>query len=99
MAGATFDDPNRESVRLAPISTGARDGGLETWTPRCSSGPASVPDLLAGRPNTIPASPATPWTSGQYVQTMTSGAAGRATWTGTAWVGGAAPPRLQSRAA
>lgn len=96
-----YDDPNRESVGLEPIWIGAPDDGPEatgatagipgTWTP-AGAGPAGSPaDLAAGRPNVVVASPATAWTSGQYVQTSVPGAAGRATWTGTAWVGGAAP--------
>jgi len=47
--------------------------------------------LTAGQPNAVTASPATAWTSGQYVQTGTSGTAGRAHWSGTAWVAGAKP--------
>jgi hypothetical protein len=39
----------------------------------------------------VVASPASGWTTGQYVQTGTAGAAGRATWSGSGWVGGAAP--------
>jgi len=35
--------------------------------------------------------PQTPWTTGQHVQSQVAGAAGRACWTGSAWVGGAAP--------
>jgi len=100
MAGSYFDDPNRQVLGLDPIWTGAPDDGPEatgatagipgTWTPAGAGAPASVSDLMKGRPNVVVASPATPWTTGQYVQTMTGGAAGRATWTGTAWVGGVA---------
>lgn len=46
---------------------------------------------MAGVPNAVTASPLTAWTTGQYVQTATIGTMGRATWTGTAWVGGVAP--------
>lgn len=101
MAGALWDQPNREVLGLEPIWVGAPDDGPEatgatagipgSWTPAGAGPPASIADLIAGRPNVIIASPATPWTTGQYVQTMTAGAAGRATWTGSAWVGGAAP--------
>lgn len=69
-------------------ATGATAGIPGTWTPSGCVPPASVAALQAG---SVVASPATPWTSGQFVQTSTAGAAGRATWTGTAWVGGAAP--------
>lgn len=72
----------------APVvpATGATAGIPGTWTPAGSTPPAS-PAAMAG----ITASPTTPWTTGQHVQTATAGAAGRVTWTGTAWVGGVAP--------
>jgi hypothetical protein len=41
--------------------------------------------------SSIVAVPSTAWTTGQYVQSQVAGAAGRACWTGSAWVGGAAP--------
>jgi hypothetical protein len=41
--------------------------------------------------SSIKAVPTTPWTTGQFVQSQVAGAAGRACWTGSAWVGGAAP--------
>jgi len=72
-------------------STGATAGIPGAWTPAGSTPPASVAALGAGTPKTVVASPTTAWTSGQYVQTATTGAGGRATWTGTGWVGGAAP--------
>lgn len=68
-------------------ATGATAGTPGTWTPAGSTPPDSVAALQAG---TIVASPTTPWTTGQYVQTMTSGTAGRAFWNGTAWTSGAA---------
>ena len=69
-------------------ATGATAGIPGTWTPPGSTPPASVAALQAGA---VVASPATGWTAGQFVQTGTAGAAGRATWTGTGWVGGVAP--------
>jgi hypothetical protein len=72
-------------------STGATAGIPGTWTPANSIPPDTVQDLITGHWVTVVASPATPWTTGQYVQTATEGPAGRATWTGTNWVGGAAP--------
>ena len=72
-------------------ATGAVAGIPGTWTPPGSQPPATVAALQAGTPNAVVASPATGWTAGQYVQTRTAGAAGRATWTGTDWVGGVAP--------
>jgi hypothetical protein len=71
-----------------PKATGATAGIPGSWTPAGSTPPAGVAELQA---SSIVASPATGWTSGQYVQTGTAGAAGRATWTGSGWVGGAAP--------
>jgi hypothetical protein len=71
-------------------ATGATAGIPGVWTPAGSTPPASQLDAMQGRPYTIKATPATAWTTGQYVQTQTAGAAGRVTWTGTAWVGGVA---------
>jgi hypothetical protein len=90
------DWPYQESYPpslFAPVvpATGATAVIPGTWTPPGSQPPASVAALQGGIPNVVTASPATPWTSGQYVQTRTGGAAGRASWTGTGWVGGAAP--------
>jgi len=69
-------------------ATGATAGIPGTWTPPGSTPPADIPALQG---SSIVASPASGWTSGQYVQTQLAGAAGRACWTGTGWVGGAAP--------
>ena len=67
-------------------ATGATAGIPGTWTPPGSTPPASVATIGA-----VTASPTTPWTTGQFVQTATAGAAGRATWSGSGWVGGVAP--------
>lgn len=88
--GRPYEESYPPSLFL-PRATGATAGIPGTWTPGGSTPPASLEALMAGTPNTITASPATPWTSGQFVQTATAGTTGRATWTGTAWVGGAAP--------
>lgn len=72
-------------------STGATAGIPGSWTPAGSTPPANVASLQGGSPVTVTASPATAWTTGQFVQTQTAGAAGRACWTGTGWVGGIAP--------
>jgi hypothetical protein len=69
-------------------ATGATAGIPGAWTPAGSTPPA---DVAALQGSGIVASPATPWTTGQYVQTATIGLPGRACWTGTDWVGGAAP--------
>jgi hypothetical protein len=67
-------------------ATGATAGTPGTWTPSGSTPPVS-PAAMTG----ITASPATAWTSGQYVQTQLAGAPGETCWTGSAWVGGRAP--------
>jgi hypothetical protein len=72
-------------------ATGATAGIPGTFTPANSILPASPAALSQGNPKTVIASPATAWTTGQFVQTATAGAAGRATWTGTNWVSGVAP--------
>ena len=69
-------------------ATGATAGIPGTWQPAGATPPANLVALQSG---SVVATPNTGWTSGQYVQTGTAGAAGRATWTGTGWVGGAAP--------
>jgi hypothetical protein len=69
-------------------ATGATAGIPGTWTPPGSTPPATVAALQGGTPNVVVATPTTGWTTGQYVQTATAGAAGEATWTGTGWVGG-----------
>lgn len=73
------------------------------WKPKATGATAGIPGVFTPPGNRIPpnlaamsawgivASPATPWTTGQFVQTGTAGAAGRVTWSGTSWVGGAAP--------
>lgn len=70
----------------APRATGATAGIPGTWTPPGSTA-RSGPSDMAG----VTASPTSAWTTGQYVQGTTAGAAGRVTWTGSAWVGGVAP--------
>lgn len=86
--GQTQGDQHPDSSHLA---TGATAGTPGTWTPAGSTPPPDVQHLIANDPVTVKASPTTAWTTGQYVQTAAAGTAGRATWTGTAWVGGAAP--------
>jgi hypothetical protein len=70
----------------APVivpATGATAGAPGTWTPAGSTPPADASTATA-----IVANPATPWTSGQYVQGGTAGAAGQMHWDGAAWVAG-----------
>ena len=71
-------------------ATGASAGTPGAFTPTGSTLPASPAALIAGTPNVVTASPATAWTTGQYVQTATSGTGGRAHWNGTSWATGAA---------
>jgi hypothetical protein len=58
------------------------------WGPVGCAVPAAQANVIG---SSIVAVPTTPWTTGQHVQTLTAGAAGRVCWTGSAWVGGAAP--------
>ena len=93
-----FDDPNRQCVGLEPIwtqtgdnvpdvpATGATAGIPGTFTPAGCVIPANLAAMTG-----ITASPTSAWTTGQYVQTALTGAPGRVTWSGTAWVGGVAP--------
>jgi hypothetical protein len=74
-------------------STGANAGIPGTWTPAGSIPPDNVYDLAQGHWVEVVANPQTQWTTGQYV---TLGDGTRATWSGTAWVGGVAP--LESEA-
>ncbi|MET0786859.1 MAG: hypothetical protein ABWY25_09150 [Paenisporosarcina sp.] len=71
-----------------PAATGATAGTPGTWTPGGSTAPA---DVAALQSSGITASPATAWTTGQYVQTLTVGTPGQAHWDGAAWVSGMAP--------
>ena len=82
-----------ESVGGFP-ATGATAGTPGSWTPTGATPPATVADLIAGVPETVVASPATAWTTGQFVQTGTAGAPGQAHWSGSAWV--AAPATLEA---
>lgn len=71
----------------AVVATGATAGIPGAFTPLGATLPATVAALIAAP---VLAMPATAWTTGQYVQTATSGAPGQAHWSGTAWVSGAA---------
>lgn len=72
-------------------ASGATAGIPGTWTPPGATVPTDVTNLINGYPTTVVADPATAWTVGQYVQTATAGAEGRAYWDGEAWVAGTAP--------
>jgi hypothetical protein len=97
VGGTIWSWPNQQVVRadasgpIRVVATGATAGIPGSWTPAGSAAPYTVADLQGGRPVTVTATPGTAWTTGQFVQTSTAGAAGRACWTGSGWVGGAAP--------
>jgi len=83
-----------ESSTAAPdvaFASGATAGIPATWTPAGCIVPASQAAVIAGSPIVVKASPTSAWTTGQYAQTLTAGAAGRVYWNGTTWVAGAAP--------
>jgi hypothetical protein len=66
-------------------------GAPGTWLP---VGPryTSPPDVTTLISSSITSTTgATPWPSGDYIQTGTSGSAGEAHWTGTVWTAGRAP--------
>jgi hypothetical protein len=69
----------------AAAATGATAGTPGTWTPTGSTAPADLATLQA---STIAANPATPWTSGQYVD-LANGS--DAYWDGDTWETGTAP--------
>lgn len=79
------------TYKLTVPATGATAGTPGAWTPAASAPAPDVAALIAGKPGVVTASPATAWTTGQYVQTQAPGVAGRAYWSGTAWVAGAKP--------
>jgi hypothetical protein len=79
---------NTEGWTETVTSTGATAGTPGSWTPAGSQPP---PDAAGATTKGITASPATAWTTGQYVQGSTAGTPGQMHWSGTAWVAGAAP--------
>jgi hypothetical protein len=68
-------------------ATGANAGSPGAWTPGGSTPPANAAGATSAG---IVASPASAWTSGQYVQGSTAGAPGEMYWNGSAWVAGRA---------
>jgi hypothetical protein len=82
------DEDLSDAVGGTGDSSGAQAGTPGLWTPVGSEPPADVATLIAGD---VTPNPATAWTTGQYVQTQTSGTGGRAYWDGDEWVAGAAP--------
>jgi hypothetical protein len=71
----------------APLATGATAGTPGVWTP----GGSTPPNNAAGATSSgVVATPATAWTTGQYVQGATAGAPGEMFWDGAAWAAGRA---------
>lgn len=96
---AYYDQSYPAYLTPAVPATGATAGIPGAFTPAGCTPPLNVQNLIQGVPRRVTASPNTPWTTGQYVQTVTAGAPGRATWTGTAWVGGPAPLEAEAEPA
>jgi hypothetical protein len=71
----------------AGAATGATAGTPGTWTPGGSTPPANAAGATSAG---VTASPATAWTTGQYVQGSTAGTSGEMYWNGTAWTAGKA---------
>lgn len=85
----TIAPPSPGCVALpsGPAATGATAGIPGAFTPANSYPPEDFTDLTNGSP-TVVASPATAWTTGQYV-TLSDGS--KAHWNGTAWIAGPKP--------
>jgi hypothetical protein len=82
-------DDNFMTPRVtASPSTGATAGTPGTWTPPGSTPPANAAGATSAG---IVATPSASWTTGQYVQGSTAGAAGEMYWNGTAWTTGRKP--------
>jgi hypothetical protein len=86
--------PNIVDASGAPLrptsgtpATGATAGTPGTWTPSGSTPPANAAGATSSG---VVASPATAWTTGQYVQGSTAGSAGEMHWSSSAWVAGRA---------
>jgi hypothetical protein len=79
-----LDVPTKTTTATA--STGATAGSPGSFTPAGSTPPANAAAATA-----VTASPATAWTTGQYVQGSTAGSLGEMYWNGTAWTVGRKP--------
>ena len=88
MTAAGYYDSSYPPSALKPKATGATAGIPGTWSPANSRLPSGVAEATSWG---VVATPQTAWTTGQFVQTSTAGLPGRITWTGSVWVGGAAP--------
>jgi hypothetical protein len=92
VVAAMFDDnipPIQIGIQEVPgdNATGATAGSPGTWTPASSTPPADLPALTNASP-AIVASPATAWSTGQYV---VLGDSSQAYWDSSSWVTGEAP--------
>lgn len=67
-------------------ATGALAGTPGTWAPV-----GATPPTTSATASAVTATPSTSWTTGQYVQGSTAGAAGEMYWNGTAWTAGRKP--------
>jgi hypothetical protein len=68
-------------------ATGATAGTPGTWSPGGSAAPSNAAEANT---NSVVATPNTAWTTGQYVQGSTAGAAGEMHWNGSSWASGRA---------
>jgi hypothetical protein len=77
---------NATTAIVAPAAAGATAGIPGYFTPAGCTPPAN-----AAAATSVVASPTSAWTTGQYVQGSTAGAAGEMYWNGTAWTAGRKP--------
>lgn len=80
-------EPGCACLASGPEATGATAGTPGEWTPTDAYPPKDFADLTDGDP-VVTASPATAWTTGQYMVLEDDS---HAYWNGTAWVAGEAP--------
>lgn len=80
--------PDEVDTLLGTIeSTGATAGLPGTWAPANSTPPTT---FVEANTDGVIATPATPWTVGQFVQGATAGVTGEMYWTGATWATGRA---------
>ena len=87
----TITDAAGVSLRPSGASgatTGATAGTPGSWTPPTATKPTNAAQANAW---SIDPSPATAWTTGQYVQGSTASTPGQMHWDGDSWVAGMAP--------
>jgi len=71
-----------------PVAAAGATAGIPgTWTPGGSTPPSNAAGATSSG---VTATPSSAWTTGQYVQGSTAGAAGEMYWNGTAWASGRA---------